>query len=142
KAAYTAASVDGQADAVGMALAAAGVDATSITYVETDGAAIASGDPIEVTALTKLFRRSTAERAACAIGSVKTNIGDLDAAAGIAGLIKTVLALEHAELPPGRHVDTRHPPVDSASAPFYVNAALTEWRPRGARRRAGVSSFG
>lgn len=100
KAGYTAPSVDGQAEAIAEALALATVDPETVTYIETHGTATPLGDPVEITALTQAFRASTQKRGFCAIGSVKTNVGHLDAAAGVAGLIKTVLALKHKQIPP------------------------------------------
>ncbi|MFC5662556.1 SDR family NAD(P)-dependent oxidoreductase [Kitasatospora misakiensis] len=157
KAGYTAPSVDGQAAVVSEALAMAGVGAGSVGYVETHGTGTALGDPIELAALTRAFRESTSdaedtESAAdtadtdstgfCAIGSVKGNIGHLDAAAGVAALIKTVLALRHEAIPPSLHFTKPNPELDLDSSPFFVNDRLRPW-PRGAEpRRAGVSSFG
>ena len=117
KAGYTAPSVNSQADAVVEALANAGVDADSISYVEAHGSGTPVGDPIEITALTKAFRASTQRSGYCAIGSVKTNIGHLDAAAGIAGLIKTVLALKHRQLPPSLHFREANPEIDFPRTP-------------------------
>ncbi|HVF49590.1 MAG TPA: SDR family oxidoreductase [Pyrinomonadaceae bacterium] len=139
---FTAPSVDGQAEVISEALALAGVDADTITYVETHGTGTSLGDPIEITALAQAFRASTQRRGFCAIGSLKTNIGHLDAGAGVAGLIKTVLALRHKELPPSLHYEQPNPKIDFAKTPFFVNARLTEWQSATTRRRAGVSSFG
>ena len=142
KAGYTAPSVRGQADVISTAHAAAGVSAESISYVEAHGTGTALGDPIEVEALTQAFRGSTWRRQYCALGSVKTNVGHLDAAAGVAGAIKTVLTLEHRVIPPSLHYRTANPRTDFENSPFYVNASLSEWESEGRRRRAGVSSFG
>jgi acyl transferase domain-containing protein len=142
KVGYTAPSVDGQAAVIAEAQTIAGVTADSISYVEAHGTATPLGDPIEAAALTRAFRASTKERGYCALGSVKSNIGHLDAAAGVAGLIKTVLALKHRELPPSLHYQTANPEIDFASSPFYVNASLRPWDRNGTPRRAGVSSFG
>ncbi|MFJ8431292.1 SDR family NAD(P)-dependent oxidoreductase [Kitasatospora sp. NPDC094019] len=142
KAGYTAPSVDGQAAVVSEALAMAGVDAGSVGYVETHGTGTALGDPIELAALTRAFREDTEDTGYCAIGSVKSNIGHLDAAAGVAALIKTVLALRHEAIPPSLHFTKPNPELDLESGPFFVNDRLRPW-PRGERpRRAGVSSFG
>ncbi|MCB1057498.1 MAG: type I polyketide synthase, partial [Acidobacteria bacterium] len=143
KVSYTAPSVEGQALAIANAQAVAGVDPRTIQYVEAHGTATSLGDPIEVTALTKVFREGTEERGFCALGSVKSNLGHLDAAAGVAGLIKTTLALEHREIPPSLHYETPNPAIDFEASPFFVNARLTPW-PAGHEgpRRAGVSSFG
>jgi acyl transferase domain-containing protein len=120
----------------------AGVDPGSITLVEAHGTATPLGDPIEVAALTQAFRAGTAEKGFCALGSVKSNIGHLDAAAGVAGLIKAVLALRHRLLPPSLHFERPNPKIDFASSPFYVNAELRQWPDGAAPRRVGVSSFG
>src|SRR2546430_2840283 len=141
KAGYTAPSVDSQADAVVEALANAGVEADSIQYIEAHGSGTPVGDPIEVRALTKAFRTFTERRGYCAIGSVKTNVGHLDAAAAVAGIIKTVLALEHRQLPPSLHFTEANPEIDFPSTPFYVNTRLPEWISEGPRR-AGVMSNG
>jgi amino acid adenylation domain-containing protein len=125
-----------------MALAAGGVDARSISYVECHGTATPLGDPIEVAGLTKAFGSSTSDRQFCAIGSVKGNVGHLDAAAGVTGLIKTALALEHRTLPPSLHYRRPNPQIDFAATPFFVNAALSPWAAKSAPRRAGVSAFG
>jgi phthiocerol/phenolphthiocerol synthesis type-I polyketide synthase E len=139
---YTAPSVDGQAQAIAMAQSVAGVDAETITYVEAHGTGTALGDPVEIAALTTAFRASTDKKNFCAIGSVKTNIGHLDAAAGIAGLIKAILALRHRQLPASLHFQQPNPQIDLASSPFYVNSRLQEWKSDGLKLRAGVSSFG
>ncbi|WP_412076208.1 type I polyketide synthase [Streptomyces xanthophaeus] len=139
---FTAPSVEGQSAAVRAAQLTAGVDAGTITYVEAHGTATPLGDPIEVTALTRAFQEDTAERGYCAIGSVKSNIGHTDAAAGAAGLIKTILALEHAAIPPTLHFQEPNPQIDFASGPFRVATRHEPWQPRGGVRRAGVSAFG
>jgi len=142
KVGFTAPSVDGQAAVIAAAQAAAGVDPGSIGYVEAHGTGTALGDPIEIAALTQAFRASTGERGFCAIGSVKTNLGHLDAAAGVTGLIKAVLAVKHGLIPPSLHYRQPNPAIDFASSPFRVNTRLAAWRSDGAPRRAGVSSFG
>jgi amino acid adenylation domain-containing protein len=142
KVGFTAPSVEGQARVIAEALALAGVSAETISYVETHGTGTSLGDPIEVTALTRAFRESTGKKGYCAIGSVKTNIGHLDAGAGAAGVIKTALALKHKLLPPSLNFEKPNPQIDFASSPFYVNTRLSEWRVDGVPRRAGVSSFG
>jgi amino acid adenylation domain-containing protein/non-ribosomal peptide synthase protein (TIGR01720 family) len=139
---FTAPSEEGQAAVIREALAKAGVAPETVSYVEAHGTATALGDPVEVAALTRAFRARTDRRGFCALGSVKTNIGHLDAAAGVAGLIKTALALRHGALPPSLHFAAPNPHIDFAASPFYVNRELRPW-PRGATpRRAGVSSFG
>jgi acyl transferase domain-containing protein len=139
---YLAPSVDGQAEVIANAHAAAGIDPATISYVETHGTGTMLGDPVEITALTKAFREHTDKKNFCAIGSVKTNVGHLDTAAGIAGLIKTVLALEHRQIPPSLNFDEPNPNIDFESSPFYVNTGLKVWEAGDVPRRAGVSSFG
>ena len=140
---YTAPGLEGQSEVIVEAQAIAGVGADSISYVEAHGTATALGDPIEVGALTQAFRSSTSRANFCALGSVKSNVGHLDAAAGVAGLIKTVLALKHRELPPSLHYTAPNPEIDFTSSPFYVNHKLRPWQTNGdGPRRAGVSSFG
>jgi phthiocerol/phenolphthiocerol synthesis type-I polyketide synthase E len=143
KVGYTAPSVNGQAEVIAEAHAVSGIDPETITYVETHGTGTSLGDPVEIEALTRAFRHSTAAKRFCALGSVKTNVGHLDAAAGVAGLIKTVLALKHRQLPPSLNFEKENPRIDFANSPFYVNATLSEWKStNGDLRRAGVSSFG
>ncbi|HEY0782900.1 MAG TPA: type I polyketide synthase, partial [Thermoanaerobaculia bacterium] len=142
KVGYTAPSVVGQARVIAQAQAAAGVEAATISYVEGHGSGTPLGDPIEVAALTRAFRKGTQERGFCGLGSVKTNIGHLDTAAGMAGLLKTVMALEHEELPPSLHFESANPEIDFASSPFYVVSEGREWKRGEEPRRAGVSSFG
>ncbi|HEV2705717.1 MAG TPA: amino acid adenylation domain-containing protein [Pyrinomonadaceae bacterium] len=143
KVGYTAPSVEGQAEAIRGAQAAAGVDAETISYIEAHGTGTTLGDPIEIAALTQVFRRSTDKKGFCAVGSVKTNLGHLDTAAGVAGLIKTVLALEHQTIPPNLHFTQPNAALDLDNSPFYVNKDASEWTTRdGHPRRAGVSSFG
>jgi amino acid adenylation domain-containing protein len=138
---FTAPSVDGQAEVIEMAHRAAGVSADKISLVEAHGTGTVVGDPIEIAALSQAFRATTDQTGFCAVGSVKSNIGHLDAAAGMAGLIKTVLALEHRQIPPSLHFRTPNPNIDFTSSPFYVNTQLADWKADGPRR-AGVSSFG
>ncbi len=142
KATFTAPSVYGQAEVISEALANAGLSADSISYVEAHGTATPLGDPVEVRALTRAFRAATSERQFCALGSVKSNVGHLDAAAGVASLIKTVLALGHGQLPPTLHYEEGNPKCEFGETPFYVSGVLREWAGRGGVRRAGVSSFG
>jgi acyl transferase domain-containing protein/acyl carrier protein len=142
KVGYTAPSVNGQADAIAEALALAGVDPETVTYIETHGTGTTLGDPIEITALSNVFRANTEKKGFCAIGSVKTNIGHLDAAAGVTGLIKTVLALKHKLIPPSLNFQQPNPEIDFANSPFYVNTQLREWKANSTPRRAGVSSLG
>ncbi len=142
KVGFTAPGVAGQVAVVSEALAAADLDGAAIDYVEAHGTGTPLGDPIEVAALRQAFAGRPADAPACALGSVKTNIGHLDSAAGVAGLIKTVLALEHGAIPPSLHFESPNPELDLAAGPFQVNAALTAWPATGRPRRAGVSSFG
>ncbi len=142
KAGYTAPRVDGQAKAIRSAQLMAQVDAETIGYIEGHGTGTPLGDPIELAALTQVFAAQTDKKGFCAIGSVKTNIGHLDAASGVAGLIKAVLALEHKLLPPSLHFEQPNPSFDFANSPFYVAARLREWHVERGPRRAGVSSFG
>ena len=142
KVGYTAPSVEGQRAVILEAMALAAVDPETITYIETHGTGTALGDPIELAALTQAFRASTDQNNFCAIGSVKTNVGHLNAAAGITGLIKTIQALKHQQIPPSLHFTDPNPQIDFAHSPFYVNCTLSNWTTKGIPRRAGVSSFG
>lgn len=142
KVGYTAPSVDGQAEVIAMAQAMAGISPDTISYIEAHGTGTALGDPIEIAALTQVFRASTEATNFCAIGSVKTNLGHLDTAAAMAGLLKTVLALQNRQLPPSLHYEKPNPKIDFESSPFYVNTRLTDWKAGKTPRRAGVSSFG
>jgi acyl transferase domain-containing protein len=143
KVGYLAPSVEGQAKAIAEALTVSGVSPESVDYVEAHGTGTAVGDPIEVTALTEAFRRTGAKATGfCALGSVKTNIGHLDTAAGVASLIKVVSALEAAEMPPSLHYGAPNPRIDFESSPFHVNAELREWPDEDGPRTAGVSSLG
>jgi non-ribosomal peptide synthase protein (TIGR01720 family) len=139
---YTAPSIDGQAEVIAEAQALAGVTPETISYVETHGTGTSLGDPIEISALTQAFGPATKKKGFCAIGSVKTNIGHLDTAAGVASLIKTTLALNHKLIPPSLHFQKPNPQIDFENSPFRVNTELVEWKLNGAPRRAGVSSFG
>ncbi|HEY0016584.1 MAG TPA: beta-ketoacyl synthase N-terminal-like domain-containing protein [Longimicrobium sp.] len=140
---FTAPRVEGQAAAIRAAHAAADVAPATITYVEAHGTGTELGDPIEIEALTRAFRAGTDRAGFCAIGSAKTNLGHLDVAAGITGLIKTALALRDGEIPPSLHFNRPNPQIDFASSPFFVNTTLAKWTPpAGVPRRAGVSSFG
>ncbi|HVR11695.1 MAG TPA: beta-ketoacyl synthase N-terminal-like domain-containing protein, partial [Thermoanaerobaculia bacterium] len=157
---FTAPSVAGQAATIAQAQSAAGIAADSVTYIEAHGSGTPLGDPVEIRALTRAFRAGAADperRGYCAVGSVKTNLGHLDAAAGIAGLIKTVLALEHRVIPPSLHFRRPNPAIPFAETPFFVVAEARPWeggeggevgeggngREGGARPlRAGVNSFG
>ena len=139
---YTAPSIDGQARMIVSAFATAEISAETVSYIEAHGTGTPLGDPIEMAALTRAFRASTDQQGFCAIGSVKTNIGHLGAASGVAGLIKTVLALTHKELPASLHFVQPNPRIDFAHSPFYVQTMLSKWSVAKTPRRAGVSSFG
>lgn len=139
---FTAPSQDGQAKSIAMAQSVAGVSPDSISYIEAHGTATPLGDPIEIAALTQVFRASTQEKQFCAIGSVKPNIGHASAAAGVAGVIKTALALKHKLLPPNINFEQPNPKLNLSDSPFYVNTELTPWHVEQGPRRAGVSSFG
>lgn len=142
KVSYTAPSVSGQAEVIAEAQAIASFDPDTITYIETHGTGTALGDPIEIRALEKVFRAGTSKKGFCAIGSVKPNVSHLNTAAGVTGLIKTVLALKHQQLPPSLYFEEPNPEIDFANSPFYVNTQLSAWQTNGTPRRAGVSSFG
>ena len=143
KVGFSAPSVDGQVAVIANALGVAGVDSRTVTYVEAHGTGTALGDPIEVAALTSVFGQDTDETGWCALASVKTNIGHLGPAAGVAGVIKTVLSLEHRLIPPIVNFDRPHDKIDFDASPFYVNTTLSRWDGyHGGPLRAGVSSFG
>ncbi|MEH2283674.1 MAG: SDR family NAD(P)-dependent oxidoreductase [Nostoc sp.] len=142
KVSYTAPSVDGQAKVIRAAQMMAEVDPETITYIETHGTGTALGDPVEIAALTQAFRSKTQKKGFCAIASLKTNLGHLDEAAGVASIIKTVLALKHKQIPPSLNFEEPSPQIDFANSPFYVNNTLSEWRSNGTPHRAGVSAFG
>ncbi len=142
KAGYLAPSVEGQAAAIAEAQAVAGVTADSIDYVECHGTGTYLGDPIEVAALTEAFRETTDDVDFCRIGSVKTNIGHLDTAAGVASLIKASMALHHRQMPPSLGFETPNPAIGFDGSPFSVNDTLTPWPERAHPPRAGVNSLG
>ncbi|RYY91054.1 MAG: type I polyketide synthase, partial [Comamonadaceae bacterium] len=142
KASFTAPSAEGQAAVIAAALDSAGVDARSISYLEAHGTATPMGDPIEIEGLARAFARDTADTGFCAIGSLKSNVGHMVAAAGAAGLIKTALSLQAERIPPTVHFERANASIDFDATPFRVADRLLDW-PRGAApRRAGVSSFG
>lgn len=142
KAGYLAPSVEGQARAIAEAQAVAGVNAETVDYIECHGTGTYLGDPIEVAALTAAFRETTDAVGFARIGSVKTNIGHLDTAAGVASLIKTALALHHRQIPPSLGFEAPNPAIDFATSPFRVNDRLSDWVPHKGPRRAGVNSLG
>jgi len=142
KVGYLAPSVDGHAAVVAEALALAGVEPDSIGLFEAHGTGTQVGDPIELAAITQAYRKRTEARGFCALGSLKTNIGHLDTAAGVAGLIKVASALEHRELPPSLHFERPNPIIDFASSPFFVNTEVRPWKQGAGPRRAAISSLG
>ena len=142
KVGYTAPSTRGQAAAIRAAHEMAGVSAESFGFIEAHGTGTILGDPIEISALTEVFRASSQRRGFCAIGSVKSNFGHLSCAAGVTGLIKTVLSLEHQAIVPTVHYSAPNPAIDLSASPFYVSTRLRPWERNGTPRRAGVSSFG
>ncbi len=142
KVGYTAPSVEGQVSVILEAQAMAGIDPDTITYMEAHGTGTLLGDPIEISALTQAFRTTTERKQYCAIGSVKTNIGHLDTAAGVSGLMKAILAVEHRQIPPSLHCNTPNPKLDIENTPFFVNTRLRDWEANGTPRRAAISSFG
>jgi len=152
KSGYTAPSIEGQAKAVMLAHASANVSPQQISYIEAHGTGTPIGDPIEIEGLNYAFKHSTiklstqlemsSDSHTCAIGSVKSNIGHLDAASGVTGLIKTAKALEQTILPPSLHFETANPKINFKQSPFYVNTQTTPWPDQVGPRHAGVSSFG
>ena len=139
---FAAPSVQGQTEVIAQALAVAEVSPATITYVEAHGTGTALGDPIEVRALSEVFRAGSAAAQFCGIGSVKSNIGHLSQAAGVAGLIKTALSLHNGMIPPTINFRRPNPRIDFEASPFFVNSTLRSWEPNGAPRRASVSAFG
>lgn len=142
KTGFTAPSVQGQANVIADALAMADVSPDTIGYVEAHGTGTTLGDPIEIAGLTRAFRNWTNSSGYCPIGSVKTNIGHLDAGAGVAGVIKTVLAMKYKQIPPSLNFNKPNPQIDFSNSPFFVNTKLREWKREDSPRRAGISSFG
>lgn len=142
KVGYTAPTIDGQAGVIAAAQQKAGINPETVTYVETHGTGTPLGDPIEIEALKKVFQSKTDKKHFCALGSVKTNIGHLDAASGISGFIKTVLSLKNKKIPASLNFESPNPKIDFENSPFYVNTRLKEWESDSLPRRAGISSFG
>lgn len=142
KVGFTAPSVEGQSRVIATAQEAAGVTPDSIGYIEAHGTGTPLGDPIELAALTQAFRTKTDGKQFCAIGTAKTNVGHLDVAAGVTGLINATNILRHGVLPATLHFQEPNPNFDLRNSPFFVNAKLTEWRRGKHPRRAGVSAFG
>jgi non-ribosomal peptide synthase protein (TIGR01720 family) len=143
KVGYTAPGLEGQTQVIKAAHIMAEVEPETIGYVETHGTATSLGDPVEFSALSQVFAGRGVRPRSCALGSLKANVGHLDTAAGIAGLIKATLALRHKLLPPSPYFRAPNPQIDLSNSPFYVNAAPEAWEATGEYpRRAGVSSFG
>lgn len=142
KVGFTAPGMDGQVRVLRSAMIASEVEPETISYVEAHGTGTQLGDPIEVSALTKLFRESTDKKHFCALGSVKTNIGHMGAASGVASMVKTVMALENEAIPASLHFTEPNPQIDFDDSPFVVNTKLRPWQTNGMPRRAGVSAFG
>lgn len=139
---YTAPAQYGQMQAIEEALTVAQVDPSSIQFIEAHATATPIGDPIEVQALTEVFQAATDKKHFCALGTVKANVGHLDAAAGVTGLIKTALVLKQHKIPPAVNFTEPNPKINFADSPFYVPHTLQDWTSEGKVRRAGVSSFG
>jgi acyl transferase domain-containing protein len=142
KVGYTAPGVEGQAQVIAMAMAAAEIEPEALGYVEAHGSGTALGDPVEMAALAQAFQGGDNRPERVAVGSVKTNIGHLATAAGVAGFIKTVLAIRDGVLPPSLHFEEPNPRMLLEQTPFYVNTKLSPWPEENRPRRAGVSSFG
>ena len=142
KVGFTAPGVEGQKKVIGDALKTANVSPETIDYVETHGTGTPLGDPIEVAALTQAYREHTEKSGYVALGSLKSNVGHLDAAAGVAGVIKTILSLENKQLAPSLNYENPNPQIDFENGPFFVNNSLRDWKKRNHPRRAAVSSFG
>lgn len=137
----TAPNAQAQRDVIITALEDAGIDAQTISYIEAHGTGTELGDPIEIDGITKAYRKYTDKKQFCAIGSVKTNIGHLDCASGIVGLIKAVLSLKNKKLPPSLHFKTPNRKINFEASPVYVNSELSDWN-IDFPRRCGVSAFG
>jgi acyl transferase domain-containing protein/acyl carrier protein len=140
KVGFTAPSIEGQAEVIRAAMQMSEVDVESIGYVEAHGTATELGDPVEFEALKLAFNSD--KKGFCGIGSVKSNFGHLDSAAGVAGIIKTILAIQHRLIPPSLHFESPNPKIDLNQSPFYINTVAKSWEPPGYPIRAGVSSFG
>jgi acyl transferase domain-containing protein/NADPH:quinone reductase-like Zn-dependent oxidoreductase len=143
KVGYAAPSVRGQSRVIAEALADADLSADDISYVEAHGTGTPQGDPVELAALTQAFRRTSSRTGFCSLGSVKSNIGHTDVAAGVASFIKVVSMLEQRKIPPSLHFEHANPEIDFKSSPFTVATQLTDWvSTDGEPLRAGVSGFG
>lgn len=139
KVGFRAPGIQGNMEVIAEAIDMADIEAETISYVEANGTGTFIGDSIELDALTRVFRAQTDKKGFCRIGSVKTNIGHLAQAAGMAGLIKTALCLKHGQLPPSLNFETPNPKL--SESPFYVNTKLSEWQTNGCPRRAVINSF-
>lgn len=142
KAGFTAPSFEGQRDVILEAMSFADIQADSVSYVESHGTGTILGDPIEHSALTAAYRQHTDRRGYCALGTLKPNLGHMDAASGIGGVMKMALAMHHAKIPPSINFHTPNPRIDFADSPFFLNTELREWSLDGVPRRGGVSAFG
>jgi phthiocerol/phenolphthiocerol synthesis type-I polyketide synthase E len=142
KVGFMAPSVEGQSEVISEALAMADVDPDTVGYVEAHGTGTLIGDPIEIKALSRAYGTRSPKHEACAVGSVKTNVGHLDAAAGATALIKTALTLKHRLIPPSLNYETPNPEIAFDNSPFYINTELKPWVKNSTPLRAGVSSFG
>lgn len=139
---FTTTNPEAQEAMITRALEVGGINPETVTYIETHGTGTALGDPVELMALKRTFEKFTGRKSFCALGAVKANIGHLEPAAGIAGLIKTVLAIKNRQLPPMRHLKRLNHYIDVADSPFLINDKLTDWNPECGILRAGISSFG
>nr|VFJ44904.1 MAG: Acyl transferase domain-containing protein [Candidatus Kentron sp. FM]VFJ45309.1 MAG: Acyl transferase domain-containing protein [Candidatus Kentron sp. FM]VFK05811.1 MAG: Acyl transferase domain-containing protein [Candidatus Kentron sp. FM] len=144
---YAAPSIEGQTEVITEAISLAGIDSSTITFVEVHGTGTKLGDPIEITSLNNSFRATTSkpdrERNSCVVASTKPNIGHLNQASGMAGLIKAVMGMQKRTLPPSINFTQPNPSIDFEGGPFYVSTAVQEWKTeKGVPRRSGVNSFG
>ncbi|WP_075883935.1 type I polyketide synthase [Candidatus Protochlamydia sp. W-9] len=139
---YTAPSIEGQTEVISEALTMSGIHPETITYIEAHGTGTIIGDPVEVKALSRAFSKYTTKKQFCSIGSIKSNIGHLDAAAGVAGLIKVILSIKHGIIPPTLHYVSPNPELNLENTPFYVNNKSQPWQNMNAPLRASISSFG
>ncbi len=139
---YTAPGLEGQASVIASAMSYAGVHPETIAYIEANGSSTVLGDAIELAAMSRAFATKTRKKQFCGIGSLKSNVGHLDRASGVAGLIKTALALNHRQLPPHIHYEQPNPEIDLGDSPFYINTNLAPWPRSQTPRRAGINSFG
>ncbi|MDD2426259.1 MAG: amino acid adenylation domain-containing protein, partial [Bacteroidales bacterium] len=138
----TAPDADAQADVIDKAWKDAGIDPLTVSFIETHGTATKLGDPVEIEGITRAFRKHTAEKSFCAIGAIKANIGHLDTAAGLAGVVKAALSLSNRKLTPLVHFNTPNRNIRFEESPVYINKELTDWISNGTPLRCGVSSFG